>query len=104
MEEFFEKVWEKIGKIPKGKVSTYGEIAASLNLPNHVRVVAKACNENPKPIKTPCHRVVHANGKIGGFKQGVGLKIALLHNEGVKTSNGMIQNFEQHLIEAKKLK
>jgi methylated-DNA-[protein]-cysteine S-methyltransferase len=76
-------------KIPNGKVASYKEIAQRLNL--HPRVVAKALACNKHPIIIPCHRVVHADGRIGGYTpKGQQEKIRLLKKEGVKVTDGRI--------------
>ena len=73
-------------KIPKGKVSSYNEIARRLNL--HPRVVAMALACNKHPIIIPCHRVVYSDGRIGGYTpKGQGEKIKLLKKEGIKIIN-----------------
>ena len=56
-----------------------------LEKPNAYRAVANACGKNPKPIETPCHRVISSDGSIGGYsaKGGVRKKIALLKKEGI---------------------
>jgi len=58
-------VWEAIGDIPSGKTRTYGELAASIG--SGARAVGAACGSNPIPIIVPCHRVVAAGGRLGGF-------------------------------------
>jgi methylated-DNA-[protein]-cysteine S-methyltransferase len=62
--EFQKAVWEQLGKIPPGRVRTYGDIARFLN--SSPRAVGNACRANPIPIIVPCHRVVSAQG-IGGY-------------------------------------
>ncbi len=85
----FNIVLELTKKIPKGKVASYKEIARRLNL--HPRVVAKALACNKHPIIIPCHRVVHADGRIGGYTaRGQKEKIRLLKKEGVKVIDGKI--------------
>ncbi len=83
-----EKILSIIRKIPKGKVTSYKEIAKKLKL--HPRMVARVLALNPHPIKIPCHRVVHADGRIGGYKLGRERKIELLKKEGIKISKGKI--------------
>lgn len=61
---FQRKVWKKIGKIPYGKVKTYGDIAKSLK--TSPRAVGNACRVNPLVLVVPCHRVVSAKD-IGGY-------------------------------------
>jgi methylated-DNA-[protein]-cysteine S-methyltransferase len=80
------KVWNEIKKIPKGQITTYKEIAIKIKHPNAYRAVATACKLNPFPIKTPCHRVICSNGKIGGYlgRENSQKKIQLLKAEGIK--------------------
>ena len=79
------KVWKEISKIPKGKVSTYKELAKSIGRPNSSRAVANACGKNPFPIRIPCHRVIRSDGSLGGYsgKGGIRTKKSLLKEEGV---------------------
>jgi len=93
--EFDRSVWEKIKEIPAGRVSTYGEVARALGRPRAARAVGNALNRNPYAPAAPCHRVAAAGGKIGGFASGPEIKIRLLRNEGVKTEEGVIIDFEK---------
>ncbi len=79
------KVWKEISKIPKGKVSTYKELAKSIGRPKSSRAVANACGKNPFPIRIPCHRVIRSDGSLGGYsgKGGISTKKSLLKEEGV---------------------
>lgn len=81
---FQRKVWAAIEKIPLGKTRTYGEIADQIGHPGASRAVGAACGANPLPLFVPCHRVLAANGKIGGFSGGLGVKRLLLRMEGVE--------------------
>ena len=83
--QFQKDVWEAIDKIPFGETRTYKELASSIGRPKAYRAVANACGKNPRPIKTPCHRVISSNGSIGGYsaKGGVRKKKALLKKEGI---------------------
>lgn len=68
---FQRRVWQQIAAIPRGQTHTYGEVAGALN--NAPRAVGQACGANPFPLVVPCHRVVAANGGLGGFsRQGGG--------------------------------
>jgi methylated-DNA-[protein]-cysteine S-methyltransferase len=69
--------------IPRGAVSTYGRIAKYLGTPGGSRAVGNALALNPFPIIIPCHRAVRADGSIGGYQGGSGMKRALLAMEGV---------------------
>jgi len=80
---FQRKVWDKVKQIPFGQIRTYGQIAAQINRPKAARAVGTANGANPIPIIIPCHRVVQANGKLGGYRAGLDIKDALLQLERV---------------------
>jgi len=80
--EFQQAVWRAMLKIPVGKTKSYGEIAAAIGKPKAVRAVGGACGANPIPVLVPCHRVLAAHGKIGGFGGGLDWKRELLKREG----------------------
>jgi O-6-methylguanine DNA methyltransferase len=84
--EFQKSVWQAMRKIPLGKTKSYGELAQAIGKPKAVRAVGGACGANPIPVLVPCHRVLAANGKIGGFSGGLDRKRDLLKREGVKIS------------------
>ena len=90
MRTFNEKVWNAMKKIPKGKVTTYKELARFLKNPNASRAVGNACNQNPNAPQTPCHRVIASNGSLGGYALGLNKKIALLKKENVVVENNKI--------------
>lgn len=96
---FQERVWELIKKIPKGKVTTYREIAKKLGTKAY-RAVGRTCHDNPKPIVTPCHRVVRSDGSIGicRFDNCHKKRIKLLKREGVKIKGNKIVDFERILF------
>ncbi len=79
--DFNRKVWEQVSRIPYGKTRTYGEIARTIENPGAFRAVGTANGRNPIPIVIPCHRVVAAGGKLGGFGGGLPLKRKLLDLE-----------------------
>lgn len=87
---FNQKVWNACKRIPKGKVSTYGEIAKAIKNKDSSRAVGNALNKNPFAPIVPCHRVVQSNGSIGGFASGAGKKIKLLKKEGIEIKNNKI--------------
>ncbi len=64
---FERRVYEVVRAIPVGAVATYGEIAERIGAPSAVRAVGQALGRNPIPIIVPCHRVLAAGGKSGGF-------------------------------------
>jgi len=93
---FNEKCYQILRKVPKGKVTTYGAIAKSLKTRAY-RAVGNAMNKNPYAPKVPCHRVVKANGEIGGFASGTKKKTAMLKSEGIKIVDGKI-DLGKHLF------
>ncbi len=97
---FDEKVWKLLKKIPKGKVTTYKELAMALGKPMAARVVGNACNRNPFAPKVPCHRVVKSSGFVGEYTKGWKRKEALLRREGIKIKNHKILSFKWILFRA----
>jgi methylated-DNA-[protein]-cysteine S-methyltransferase len=81
---FHRRVYDVARTIPRGATLTYGEIAARLGDRGAARAVGQALGENPCPIVVPCHRVLAAGGKLGGFSAngGVRTKLRLLAIEG----------------------
>ncbi len=86
--EFSRRVYAIARTIPPGQTLTYGEIAAKLGDPLRAREVGQALARNPFPIVVPCHRVLAANGKSGGFSApgGVSTKLRLLEIEGARAA------------------
>jgi O-6-methylguanine DNA methyltransferase len=84
--EFQKRVWNALQKISLGQTKSYGEIARAIGKPKAVRAVGGACGANPVPVLVPCHRVLAANKKLGGFSGGLNWKRALLKREGIKCS------------------
>lgn len=82
--EFQKSVWRQLLKISGGRTKSYGEIAQAIGKPKAVRAVGGACGANPIPVLVPCHRVLAANKKLGGFSGGLDWKRQLLATEGVK--------------------
>ena len=87
----FEKVYEIVKTIPKGKVTTYGAIASSIGIKNP-RIVGYALHVNPEPFVIPCHRVVTKNGELSKAFAfgGVNIQAKLLQEENVVVVNGMV--------------
>ena len=79
--EFQRLVWRALLDIPWGEVRTYGELAAGLGRPGASRAVGAANGRNPVAILVPCHRVVAAGGRLGGYSGGLQLKRDLLAHE-----------------------
>jgi methylated-DNA-[protein]-cysteine S-methyltransferase len=89
---FQKKVWEQLTRIPYAQVKTYGDIAVALGSPGASRAIGQANGSNNLGLLVPCHRVVAAGGKIGGYTGGLGLKQRLLkHERSVEKSGGVGQ-------------
>jgi O-6-methylguanine DNA methyltransferase len=82
--EFQQRVWNALRQIGPGKTRSYAEIAEAIGNPKAVRAVGGACGANPIPVLVPCHRVLAAHRKLGGFSGGLHWKRALLEREAVK--------------------
>jgi methylated-DNA-[protein]-cysteine S-methyltransferase len=67
-----------------GSTASYGTLARLSGSPKAVRAVGTACATNPIPVVVPCHRVIHADGTLGGYRGGSAVKRTLLDHEGVK--------------------
>ena len=89
---FIDKCFELISAVPKGKVTTYKEIARALNTKAY-RAVGRAMAKNKKLVYIPCHRVIKNDGKIGGYAMGINKKINLLQKEGISIINGKVVDF-----------
>ena len=81
--KFQQSVWREMLKIPAGQTKSYGAVAAAIKNPKAVRAVGGACGANPIPVLVPCHRILAANKKIGGFSGGLDWKHTLLAREGI---------------------
>ena len=81
--DFQQKILEALQKIPYGTTATYGELATLAGYPRAARATGQALNRNPLMIVLPCHRIVAANGKPGGYAWGNDWKRRLLALEGV---------------------
>lgn len=82
--EWQKDVWTELTRIPFGETRSYGEIADALGRPGAARAVGRANASNVLPVVVPCHRVIAADGSLGGFNGGLHLKERLLEHE-VKT-------------------
>ncbi len=92
------KVYKKLLDVPKGQITTYGDLAKAVGLKNGQRIIGKIMNKNPYPVLVPCHRVVMSTGKIGGYAYGKHVKTKMLSDEGMEIINGSIENFEKKLF------
>lgn len=78
---FQQRVWDGLQKIPRGETRSYGELARLLKNARAARAVGSACRANPIPILIPCHRVLAAKHKLGGYSGGLEWKRKLLWRE-----------------------
>ena len=92
-----QKIFKKLLEVPKGKITTYGELSKAVGMKNGQRAVGKIMNKNPYPVIIPCHRVVMSTGKIGGYAYGDHIKAKMLHDEGIEIKNGKIVDLEKKL-------
>jgi methylated-DNA-[protein]-cysteine S-methyltransferase len=74
-------VWRALTEIPYGETRSYAEIAAAVGRPGAARAVGRANATNRLPLVVPCHRVISADGTLGGFNGGLHLKERLLEHE-----------------------
>lgn len=82
--EFQKRVWSVMRQIASGRTMSYAEIAAEIKKPGAARAVGGACGANPIPVLVPCHRVLAANHRLGGFSGGLEWKRKLLAREGIQ--------------------
>jgi methylated-DNA-[protein]-cysteine S-methyltransferase len=80
---FQRKVWTALRTIPPSTTTSYGALAAQIEMPQAVRAVGHANGSNPISIVVPCHRVIGANGALTGYGGGLHRKRWLLEHEGV---------------------
>lgn len=81
------RVWMEARKIPYGRTASYKEIAHRMHHRGY-RFIGQALNRNPFLLVIPCHRVISADGGLGGFGAGLPLKRFLLRREGIQLSGG----------------
>jgi methylated-DNA-[protein]-cysteine S-methyltransferase len=80
-----QKVLQKLSLIPIGKTISYKELALLCETPKGARAIGNACGKNPFPLLIPCHRVIRANGELGGFALDLEIKKRLLEFEKIST-------------------
>jgi O-6-methylguanine DNA methyltransferase len=92
--QFTRRVLSAVRRIPPGRVSTYGDVAAAAGRPKAARAVGNIMRDcGARDV--PCHRVVAAAGGLGGYGGNLELKRALLRAEGILVSGGRIRDFRQ---------
>ena len=92
-----QKIYKKLLEVPKGQITTYGELSKAVGLKNGQRAVGKIMNKNPYPVIIPCHRVVMSNGNIGGYAYGKHIKTKLLTDEGIQIENEKIKDLQNKI-------
>jgi methylated-DNA-[protein]-cysteine S-methyltransferase len=85
---FSARVLRETARIPFGRVRSYGQVAAEAGSPRAARATGNALGSNPIPIVVPCHRVLHADGGLGGYSGGLDRKRYLLALEGSLPARG----------------
>lgn len=103
--EFAAFVYKRLQEVPKGKITTYKDLAHAVGTKSY-RAIGQIMRNNPYAPDVPCHRVVATNGKIGGFcgqSEGkeINRKISMLKEEGITIQNNKIHDFNQvkHIFE-----
>ena len=92
MHDSHQRIYAAIAAIPRGRVASYGAIAARAGLPGRARLVGKLLGETPAGMSLPWHRVLHASGQIAlpagsrGFRE----QCRLLRAEGIEVNNGRV--------------
>lgn len=99
--EFNQKVWAALKLIPRGRVTTYKELAEFIGKPKAARAAGNACGRNLNAPRVPCHRVVKSGGGLGDYSGGVKRKIYLLKKEGIRIKRGKIESFTEKKFEFK---
>ncbi|UCB58542.1 MAG: endonuclease V [Thermoplasmatales archaeon] len=90
----FEYTYDLVKQIPEGKISTYGAVANALGDKIASRAVGRMMNQNPNADTMPCYKIVHSDGRLGGFGLGIDDKIRRLYEAGIYVNNGKIFNFD----------
>ena len=91
--ETHRRFYDVVRRVPRGRVATYGQVAALAGLPRHARLVGYALKVLPEDSDVPWHRVVNAKGQVSPRANALGheeLQAALLRREGVRMSEGAI--------------
>lgn len=103
MSQFSARVLSVVRRIPPGRVATYGDVAAMAGRPRASRAVGNIMRGCPY-LDVPCHRVIAAGGRLGGYAGNVPLKRALLTAEGLTVVGSRIRNWKRILWKARATK
>ena len=90
--QVFDRIYDVVKQIPKGRVATYGQVAAMAGNPRWARVVGYALHVNPDPEHIPCFRVVNRNGEVSKAFAfgGENMQIQLLQADGIDVKDGKV--------------
>jgi methylated-DNA-[protein]-cysteine S-methyltransferase len=91
---FAARVLSVVRRIPPGRVATYGDVAARAGQPRAWRAVGNIMRECRRP-DVPCHRVIAAGGRLGGYGGNLALKRALLRAEGILIAGERVRQFDR---------
>jgi len=94
----FDYTYGLVRQIPDGKISSYGEVAKALGDIIASRAVGRMMNQNPNADTMPCFKIVHSDGRIGGFGLGIDDKIRRLNEDNITVNDGRIFDFENVLF------
>lgn len=92
--DFRGRVLAAVRRIPPGRVATYGDVAEAVGVPRAARAVGNIMKGCRTP-GVPCHRVIAAGGRLGGYGGSEAMKRALLVAEGVTVSGGRVREFDR---------
>ena len=89
---FFESVYQIVKTVPKGKVTTYGDIAKAIGSPRSAKFVGFALHQNPDPEQIPCYKVVNRDGRLAKsfVFGGEDVQKALLESDGIEVIDGRV--------------
>ncbi len=94
----FDYTYDLVRQIPEGKISSYGEVAKALGDIIASRAVGRMMNQNPNADNMPCFKIVHSDGRLGGFGLGINDKIKRLEEDNVSVDDGKIIDFVSFLF------
>ena len=102
--DFAASVLYLTSQIPRGRITTYKEIAAHLGDMRLSRAVGGALHRNARPVEIPCHRVIRSNGELGGYSRGVAEKTRLLRSEGITVEENRVRDYEKILFQSSRMR
>ncbi len=102
--KIFSAIYAAVCRVPRGKVATYGQIAAMCGNPRWARVVGYALHVNPQPGVIPCHRIVNREGRVSAAFAfgGENMQISMLRQEGVEVSDDGVVDLAKYRYKEEK--